>query len=65
MGYSFIRSLAVLVLLCCLPVAAHALVAAAQPLDLTAAPVGYFSLIIFVIAYIVVMMEEFTHLRKS
>ncbi|MGB5339436.1 MAG: sodium:proton antiporter NhaD, partial [Gammaproteobacteria bacterium] len=39
--------------------------AAAQPLDLTAAPVGYFSLIIFVIAYIVVMMEEFTHLRKS
>ncbi len=37
----------------------------AEVLDLTAHPVGYLSLIIFVIAYALVMGEEFTHLRKS
>jgi len=34
-------------------------------LDLTGSVVGYSALTIFVIAYIVVMSEEFTHLRKS
>lgn len=34
-------------------------------LDLTTHTVGYMSLFIFVLAYIVVMAEEFTHLRKS
>lgn len=34
-------------------------------LDLTNHPVGYASLAIFVIAYLFVMAEEFTHLRKS
>jgi len=34
-------------------------------LDLTDHPVGYASLAIFIIAYIFVMAEEFTHLRKS
>jgi len=37
----------------------------AQVLDLTTHPVGYISLLIFVIAYGLVMAEEFTHLRKS
>ncbi|MFA5685487.1 MAG: sodium:proton antiporter NhaD [Thiohalobacteraceae bacterium] len=35
------------------------------PLDLTHHPVGYAALVIFVIAYLLVMAEEFTHLRKS
>ena len=34
-------------------------------LDLTGHWVGITSLIIFVIAYVVVIMEEFLHLRKS
>jgi len=37
----------------------------AQVLDLTAHPVGYICLFIFVIAYGLVMAEEFTQLRKS
>lgn len=35
------------------------------PLDLTIHWVGYTSLILFVLAYILVMIEEFTHFRKS
>ena len=34
-------------------------------LDLTTSAVGYFALGIFVLAYALVMAEEFTHLRKS
>ncbi len=34
-------------------------------LDLTTSTVGYAALIVFVIAYLLVMAEEFTHLRKS
>jgi len=37
----------------------------AQTLDLTTHTVGYLSLIIFVVAYMFVMAEEFTQLRKS
>ena len=37
----------------------------AQPLDLTQHWVGYLSIAIFVFAYILVISEEFTHLRKS
>ena len=36
-----------------------------EPMDLTSSPIGFISLILFVIAYIFVMTEEFTHLRKS
>ncbi len=36
-----------------------------ESLDLTGHPVGYVSLIIFVLAYLLVSAEEFTHLRKS
>ena len=35
------------------------------PLDLTQHWVGYFGISVFVIAYLLVMAEEFTHLRKS
>jgi NhaD family Na+/H+ antiporter len=38
---------------------------ATQPLDLTGHWVGLFSIAIFVLAYLLVMAEEFTHLRKS
>ncbi|MBF0370187.1 MAG: sodium:proton antiporter NhaD [Magnetococcales bacterium] len=34
-------------------------------IDLTNSAVGYLSLLIFIVAYIFVMAEEFTHLRKS
>ncbi|MDH3980136.1 MAG: sodium:proton antiporter NhaD [Gammaproteobacteria bacterium] len=37
----------------------------AQPLDLTGHWVGLFAIAIFVLAYLLVMAEEFTHLRKS
>ncbi|MCU7939868.1 MAG: sodium:proton antiporter NhaD [gamma proteobacterium symbiont of Bathyaustriella thionipta] len=36
-----------------------------KALDLTATPIGYLSLIFFLIAYLFVMTEEFTRLRKS
>jgi NhaD family Na+/H+ antiporter len=38
---------------------------AEKTLNLTQHPVGYFTLAIFVFAYLLVMAEEFTHLRKS
>ena len=39
--------------------------ATAEKLDLTSHPIGYAALAIFVIAYLFVMAEEFTHMRKS
>ena len=36
-----------------------------QPLDLTNSPVGIAAIVIFFIAYLLVMTEEYTHLRKS
>jgi len=39
--------------------------AAAEALDLTGHAVGIFALAVFVLAYLLVMAEEFTHLRKS
>ena len=39
--------------------------AASETLDLTGHPIGYFSLVIFVVAYALVMLEEVTHMRKS
>ena len=35
------------------------------PMNLTTHFVGYFSLFLFVMAYVLVMVEEFTHFRKS
>ena len=48
-----------------LPRLALAEEAAHKPLDLTASSVGIAAIIIFLIAYLLVMAEEFTHLRKS
>ena len=42
-----------------------AALAQGAPLDLTTSGVGYVSLTIFTLAYLLVMLEEFTHLRKS
>lgn len=36
-----------------------------RPLDLTTSSIGYLSIIFFIIAYLFVMAEEFTNLRKS
>ncbi|MCW8929375.1 MAG: sodium:proton antiporter NhaD [Gammaproteobacteria bacterium] len=36
-----------------------------EPLDLTSSAIGFLSLVLFFIAYLFVMAEEFTHLRKS
>ena len=45
--------------------AAQAMGGSHEPLDLTGSTVGYVSLILFMIAYLFVMAEEYTHLRKS
>jgi len=50
---------------CLLADPAQASVPQEQWLDLTAHGVGYAALTLFVIAYLLVMAEEFTHLRKS
>jgi len=34
-------------------------------LDLTTDTIGYLSIVLFILAYLLVMLEEFTHLRKS
>jgi NhaD family Na+/H+ antiporter len=47
-----------------MPLLAHAS-AGAERLDLTASWVGIASVALFFVAYLVVMAEEFTHLRKS
>ncbi len=48
-----------------LALAASAATANETSLDLTTHWAGYFALVIFVVAYLVVVAEEFTHLRKS
>ena len=52
-------------LLCVLPGVAMATEAGAERLDLTSHWVGFVSIGIFVLAYLFVMAEEFTRLRKS
>jgi NhaD family Na+/H+ antiporter len=44
---------------------AAAATAGAEHLDLTAHPVGVAAIMVFVLAYLLVMAEEFLHLRKS
>lgn len=53
------------ILMVFLPGLLHASDALSQTPNLTSHWVGYTSLIVFVIAYIFVITEEFTHLRKS
>ncbi len=47
------------------PIVAFASGGGGETLDLTKHPVGYIALLLFVIAYLFVMAEEVTHLRKS
>jgi len=54
-----------LFLLALLPISAFATSEPMTQLDLTDHWVGYFALVLFVMAYILVMVEEFTHFRKS
>lgn len=56
--------LAALLLLFFMPLMAHA-TGEVQRLDLTSQWVGFTALVLFVVAYLAVMAEEFTHLRKS
>ncbi len=61
-----IQRLFVFLLVSCLPLSSYASGAAdGELLDLTHHAVGYAALIIFAIAYALVMAEEVTHLRKS
>ncbi len=48
-----------------LPLFAAETGAAHEPLNLTSSPVGYIALVLFSVAYLFVMAEEYTHLRKS
>ncbi|MDH5377281.1 MAG: sodium:proton antiporter NhaD [Gammaproteobacteria bacterium] len=54
-----------LILLFALPALGYAASSASQTLNLTNHWVGFTAIAIFVVAYILVMLEEFTHLRKS
>ena len=65
MRHFFTRVLPPIALLTLFPVAVLAIPGAVQRLDLTQSTVGIAALAIFVIAYLFVMAEEFTHLRKS
>ncbi len=55
----------ILLLLLCLPAQSVAATASINWIDLTNHNIGIFSIIIFALAYIAVMTEEFTLLRKS
>jgi len=58
-------SLLVTVLLAAFPAVLFASEPAGQAIDLTHSSVGIASIVIFVIAYLLVMTEELTHMRKS
>ncbi len=64
-GSPSILKLILLSLFSLLPAAAMAVEAEAHPLDLTESWVGFLSIGIFLLAYLLVMAEEYTHLRKS
>ena len=61
----FFLPLIIVVLSLLFPPLALASTESTIPLDLSSHWVGYAALIIFVLAYLAVMAEEFTHLRKS
>lgn len=54
-----------IVAFCCLIFSSSALAAATSELNLINSTVGYAALIFFTIAYILVMLEEYLHMRKS
>jgi NhaD family Na+/H+ antiporter len=51
--------------LLCLPFPALAMEAGNTPPDMTGSTIGIIALLVFALAYLLVMTEEFTHLRKS
>ena len=57
--------ISLLALLLLLPMQAMAAETGHKIMDLTQSGVGYAAIAIFVVAYLLVMAEEFTHLRKS
>ncbi len=61
----FSLGLVAVVLSCMLPALAQAMEEVPHPLDLTATPIGYAALVVFVLAYLLVMAEELLHLSKS
>ena len=61
----FVNKILTALMMLLLPGMALASSATAEKLDLTSHPIGYAALAIFVLAYLFVMAEEFTHLRKS
>lgn len=61
---SILKLLGVLFALLLLPIEAFAS-AATNTIDLTGHTIGYAAIVIFVLAYVLVMAEEFTQLRKS
>ena len=65
MRHFFSRVLPPIALITLFPAAVLATPGMVQRLDLTQSSVGIAALAVFVIAYIFVMAEEFTHLRKS
>ena len=60
-----LHSLFMFMIVLALPVQAMAAANGHEPLDLTNSNIGFAALAVFVIAYMFVMAEEFTHLRKS
>jgi len=63
--FLFVKSLLFILTLLGLPTLAFAASESHAAIDLTSSPVGYFALGLFILAYALVMSEEFTHLRKS
>lgn len=61
----FVNSLLCLLIILGFPSLALAASESHAVIDLTTSPVGYFALGLFILAYALVMSEEFTHLRKS
>lgn len=53
-----------LVFLACLLASLPALASDPTPIDLTSHWAGYGAIVIFALAYVFVIAEEFTHLRK-
>ena len=60
-----LNALFLLISLSLIPGLANASTAGEKILDLTNSSVGITAIVLFIVAYIIVMAEEFTHLRKS
>ncbi len=63
--FLFITSFLLIATLLGLPTLGFSASEGHSTIDLTTSPVGFFALGLFILAYALVMSEEFTHLRKS